>query len=608
MVGNIWKHAQKEGSVLHFLRHAGYRTKMILSYLLIVTVPMVIGLYFLYNSLVRFNEDGIRRALEQQLEQYAAGVGEHMEDLEKSAYLLSTNTTLCQFVADSHATPVELIHRLTSDILPMCSWFEAGTSDFFDFTVFSDNADIPETEIFHPIDAYRGEAWFVQMEQMLSGTMTLYWEQAHSYHRVRYCDALDPVLTLYRKMLLTDSGRTGYFAISVSLHQLFSGVVSQPMMEDGSVIALDGNGALLAGSSPAYDEALFAQVARWPEHGLSLRASDGEYQSIRREIGNTGMYLAAVIPQSTFSYASHNSRQSFFLISAAAVGLTIALAIMLSNRLIARINVMVDAVHQIQRGDFNVRIDVKGSDEIDELAQNINVMSSHINELISTVCHAQTLQKETEIRALQAQINPHFLFNVLETFKMMAEINDDEKLADGITDLGRLIRYNISLSFKPTTLDEELQHLRSYIAIQNLMLNNRVLVRYDVEEDCVRAHVPRLLLQPLVENSIKHGFRARTGELRIDVCARMEGDVLSLRVTDNGCGMSEQALCSLCRNIYSETNNSDGGGIGLWNVNQRLRLIFGSSELHFISSGENQGFTVMVSIPQTLAEEVEKHA
>lgn len=594
---------------MRFLRRAGYRTKMILSDLMIVTVPLVIGLYFLYNSVVRLHENSIVQTLEQQMDQLSGGVAQHIEEIEKAAYLLSTNTTLCQFVADSHSTPVELIHRLTSDILPMCSWFEAGTSDFFDFVIFSDNEDIPETEIFHLIEPYSSEPWFAQMESALSGPANLYWEQVHPYHRVRYRDVEETVFTLYRKMLLTDSGRTGYFAINVSVRQLFSHAVSQPIMEEGSIVVLDADGHLIAGQSPALNgqDGFGEQAAAWAGKSVLYRAAERTYQVIGRSIGSTGMLLAAVIPQDTLLSMSHNARVLFLLIAAAAVGLTIVLAAVLSNRLIARIRVMVGAVHKIQGGDFNVHIDVRGSDEIDELAQNINVMSSRISELISTVCRAQTLQKETEIRALQAQINPHFLFNVLETFKMMAEINDDEKLADAITDLGRLMRYNASLSLEPITLEEEMQHLRSYAAIQNLMLNNRLTLRVHIAGECLGARVPRLLLQPLVENSIKHGYRACTGELTVDIQAHLSEDTLHLQVTDNGCGLDEQALEALRRQVNSPENDSASSGIGLWNVNQRLRLIFGNSELRFISGGEGSGFTVEAEIPQTSKGDAWKH-
>jgi sensor histidine kinase YesM len=288
------------------------------------------------------------------------------------------------------------------------------------------------------------------------------------------------------------------------------------------------------------------------------------------------------------------------VIAIGAVGLTVLLAVILSNGLISRINTMVGAVHQIQSGDFSVHKNVQGNDEIDELAGNINLMSARINELINTVYRAETLQKETEIRALQAQINPHFLFNVLETFKMMAELNDDERLADGITSLGQLMRYNVSLSLKPTTLDAELQNLHSYINIQNLILNKRLHVDYDIPEECRSAHVPRLLLQPLVENSIKHGFSSITGNLLIHIKANLLENQLNITLSDNGTGMTGEELDVLCKKVYSPIGDDSSHGVGLWNVNQRLKLIFGRSELQFASNSPGNGFTVIIAIPQLI--------
>lgn len=585
---------------MRFLRHARYRTKMLLSYLIIVIIPLVAGLCFLYSSIVLTNEENIRFTLEQQIEQLASGVRGHMDEIDRASYLLSTNTTICQFIAASHATPVELISRLTSDILPICSWFEATTRDFYDFAFFSDNADIPETEIFHPIEKYRDQEWFENMERILSGEGTQYWEAAHAYHAVQYRTPSLTVFTLYRKMLLPDSGRTGYFAINVSAEQLFSEAVSNPLLADGVVLALGADGSLLAGESMLTGAAAdaLASVADWEENSVTRRDKNRDYRLIRSTIEPINAYLVAVVPVDTLYYMSFHSRMMFFLIALAAVGLTVLLAFILSHRLIRRINTMVDAVQRIQAGDFNVQISVGGNDEIDELARDINLMSARINELINTVYRTETLQKETEIRALQAQINPHFLFNVLETFKMMAEINDDEKLADGITCMGQLMRYNVSRSLSPATLREELQNLKSYISIQNLMLNNHLFVSYEIPPECLEAHVPRLLLQPLVENSIKHGYAARNGELNVQISAAMEEGKLRICITDNGTGMTQEELCALRTKVDAPENDGSARGIGLWNVNQRLKLIFGSSGLQFASGAEADGFSVIMVIPQ----------
>ena len=153
--------------MMNFLQNAKYRTKVIFSYLTIVIIPLVVGLALLYNSIVLFNEKNIHQTLEQQMDQHAASVISHMNDINHASYLLSTNTTICQFVADNISSPVDLIHRLTNDIFPMCSWFEASTRDFYDFVFFSDNKSLPETEFFHPMEKYQDEEWFRTMENSL---------------------------------------------------------------------------------------------------------------------------------------------------------------------------------------------------------------------------------------------------------------------------------------------------------------------------------------------------------------------------------------------------------------------------------------------------------
>jgi two-component system sensor histidine kinase YesM len=160
------------------------------------------------------------------------------------------------------------------------------------------------------------------------------------------------------------------------------------------------------------------------------------------------------------------------------------------------------------------------------------------------------------------------------------------------------MRYNVSLSLKPTTLEAELQNLYSYVSIQNLMLNKRLRVDYDIPRECLDAHVPRLLLQPLVENSIKHGFSSITGNLLIHITASLLNDQLTITLSDNGSGMTEEELDILRQKVYSPISDDSSHGVGLWNVNQRLKLIFGNSELQFVSSSTIIGFTVIITIPQ----------
>ncbi|MDD3409566.1 MAG: sensor histidine kinase [Eubacteriales bacterium] len=580
-------------------RKSKYRTKMVLSFLLIVLIPLALGLVFLYNSIVLLAENNARQALEQQMDRNVAMAEEHMAEIDHALYLLSTNITVCQFVADNISSTVDLVHRLTNEVLPLCSWFEASTSNYYDFVLFSDNPGIPETEIFHPIEKYCTEPWFMEMEDGLAHSFGSYLEKAHPYHNTRYRTSSHMVFTLYRKMLLPDSGRTGYFGINVSTHQLFSPVVSNQLADGSGTIVLDDDGEVLASHGVPLQASVMQAALNT---GKDIRIDGRSYTLLSRHIDSLGISVLGVVPEETLNGMFAHSRFVFLSIALSSIFLVILLVNFLSNALINRINIMVGAVRQMQAGNYGIHIDVKGDDEIDELARSINSTSERINTLINTVHRGELLQKETELRALQAQINPHFLFNILETFKMMAEIDDDEKLADGLTALGHLMRYNVYQTTKPTPLADELQQLRSYVALQNMMLNNRLVISYDISDACMAVLVPRQILQPLLENSIKYTYYQREEKMALSITGRINQNVMRISVCDNGPGMSAADLCKLRDKIDSPVSDAASHGIGLWNVNMRLKLIYEGGRLE-LDSEIGKGFQVDLVIPTASTEE-----
>ena len=303
------------------------------------------------------------------------------------------------------------------------------------------------------------------------------------------------------------------------------------------------------------------------------------------------------------------------MILAAAIGIVL-LSYLLSTLLIRKINTIIDAVHKIQEGDFHVAIPVNGEDEIDQLATDINYMSFKINELINRVYKARMLQKETELSALQAQINPHFLFNILDTFKMIAIIHDLDDFSDSIAALGNLMRYNISPASYHCTLEHELQIIRDYINIQNLLLNNRVTLLLSVPDNLLRFEIPNFILQPIIENSFVHGFENKLSELIIKVTIYRGDSSIIIKIEDNGTGISaeQQQMLTAAMKKSTETlevepislepqekeSSRSGKSIGILNVNLRLFLLYGRHYSFTFSSSDLGGACNTISLPVSI--------
>lgn len=256
------------------------------------------------------------------------------------------------------------------------------------------------------------------------------------------------------------------------------------------------------------------------------------------------------------------------------------------NMLLRRFYMLMDVGREIQRGNLGVTVPDMGSDEIGELASNFRETVSRVDQLLETSVNRELLVKTTEIRALQNQINSHFIYNVLESIKMMAEIEEKYEISDAVTSLGELLRYSMRWASSMVTVDEELEYIAAYISLLNLRYDFTITLSVDLMPELFKQKIPKMSLQPIVENAVYHGI----GDMDADACIRIKSVVLSgyyeIEISDTGKGMDEEQLALLHKQVYGlvKQEAKPRGGIGLRNVQERLVLCFGPGcGLRFVS-------------------------
>ena len=200
---------------------------------------------------------------------------------------------------------------------------------------------------------------------------------------------------------------------------------------------------------------------------------------------------------------------------------------------------------------------------------------------------------------LQSQINPHFLYNSLDTIRMMAVLDDKNDIAEALLNLSALFRYHIRNSDKPVTVKEELLQIKNYLYLQKLRLQEKLEIIYDTDPDALSCYMPKILLQPILENCFSHGFKDISHKLIISVSVKKSGGIIGFTISDNGRGMTAKELNSLSERLGRRDMPSERG-IGLYNVNERLRLYFSDNPGLILQSRENEGMSVSFSIPATL--------
>jgi len=251
---------------------------------------------------------------------------------------------------------------------------------------------------------------------------------------------------------------------------------------------------------------------------------------------------------------------------------------------------------QVEKGNFDIRVDIASPNEIGKLARTFNLMIGKIRELMGQIVREQEIKRVSEIKALQAQIKPHFLYNTLDSIIWMAETNKMREVVEMTTALSKLFRASIGQGEGEVPLAVELEHIDSYMKIQAMRYRNKFTYAIDVAPELRGCPILRFVLQPLVENAIYHGLKnkAETGHIRI--AGRRTGSVLELTVEDDGIGMDRAAAEALLAPAAGDAART-GSGVGVLNVHQRIRLLYGPSFGLAFDSEPEEGTTVTIRIP-----------
>lgn len=322
---------------------------------------------------------------------------------------------------------------------------------------------------------------------------------------------------------------------------------------------------------------------------------EGEHRKvIVNTISYTGWKLVGVIPYSTFTSGMLNMRYFVGMLMLLTAMMLVVINRVVSvgiSRPILRLN---DSVREYEAGE-KPEIYIGGSLEIRHLGYSIQKSYEQIDSLMKKIVLEQNERRKSELDALQSQINPHFLYNTLESITWMIEGERNDEAAFMITQLARLFRISLSKGRTVITVADELQHARSYMNIQKIRYKNAFSVVFDVDQEVCSCCTVKLILQPILENAINYGVSGMDDCGEIRVTGRLEDGNVILSVTDNGIGMSEEQVALILTD--SSHMHKRGSGVGLVNVNNRIRLLFGGEYGLTVESEPDEGTTVTVRIP-----------
>lgn len=292
--------------------------------------------------------------------------------------------------------------------------------------------------------------------------------------------------------------------------------------------------------------------------------------------------------------------EQFLIVFGVMLAVILMLVVLISAQTVSGIVRPIERLRQVTgsvaRGDFGARAQTAGPAEIAELSGSVNDMTVHLEAMVNKIKEDESKMRHAELRLLQEQINPHFLYNTLDTIVWLIESNSVDEAVDMVVSLSQFFRLVLSHGAEYISIREEEQHIRNYLKIQQARYHDILDYEIDIDPAIYSYRILKLTLQPLVENALYHGIKYKRAMGKITITGNMQEKRIVLIVQDNGVGMDPDELAHLRREIERPCKDTEGG-FGLANVNERIRMYFGDYYGMQIDSVQGQGTTVTVTIP-----------
>lgn len=374
---------------------------------------------------------------------------------------------------------------------------------------------------------------------------------------------------------------------------------------NGSIVIVDKDGRVVSEGGPRFytpqnNNAQFIKQAAMKKEGFTEDTIDGKKMLIAYSNKNiAGWTLYYAVPMETLTQEVSASMIFTMMVIVGCLLLSFPVLLAVSSFLTAPIKKLLKSMKKFQEGNFDESVEFKYKDEIGQLGLGYNNMVSNIKELVNTAYVLQIKEREAELNALQAQINPHFLYNTLDIIFWKAKALKENEISEIVYSLSMLFRLSLNRGKGFTLVSNEKQLIEHYLILQKVRFKNKLNYSIGIDFDILHYVIPKLILQPFVENAILHGLEKKKIGGTVNILGSKYKDKLRFLIQDDGIGMDEAAINNLLNpEIDSPVNASfNTGGYAVKNVDERLHLIFGDKYTLNFTSTPNTGTTVEILIP-----------
>ena len=445
------------------------------------------------------------------------------------------------------------------------------------------------------------EEWFVNA---LNKTENIHFTLPHVQKMFEKGDnSYNWVISMSRAVEITVGGSTEQAVLLIEMaYQGLEEVLDEVTLGNGGYIYLmDSKGDIiwhpkfeLIASGRVKENNL---VAAGYDDGSREEIFNGTRQTVvTKTVGYTGWKLVGVIKGTGISLNMLKTRLFIVFVILLIIFIVILINSYISFRVTNPIRELEKSVKELEEGNLDADIYMGGSYEVQHLGKSVQDMKFRIKGLMQDIVNEHEEKRKSEFDSLQAQINPHFLYNTLDIIVWQIENEKQSEAVHTVTALARFFRLSLGKGKNIVTVKDEIDHVKNYLMIQHMRFKNKFDYEFDIAEDVLELPSLKLMLQPLVENAIYHGMEFMDGDGMIMVKAWRKEDELYLSVADNGLGMTEDKV-EMILTGKSTSGNGRGSGIGVKNVNERIKLYFGEAYGLTIDSEPDEGTTVIIHLP-----------
>lgn len=576
------------------------RTKLILSCIVVVFVPVMIVGVFLTSELRHMALQNAQEQTATNVDRVKKRTSEVINVSTDIAYRLTFDTRLEGLANNQYETVYDVVkaYREYPDIKDYIRLYK----EISNIRLYIRNTTLLNNwELIQPTGAIMSTNWY-KTALKSSGLIGWYYIEDERDHQ--------NYLSLVRKIDFINRHTSAVLVINVNGRMLDS-ILGQ---ESFDTMIVDNDNRIISANRPGragktLEEINFDPQVVNKQTGSFQAVVDGRSSQIQIEpliptSSLNGLRIISVFSiESIVKDANQIIRLALTVIAISlvvAIGLIYGFATMLSKRMFR----LSKHISKVATGNLDVALEIDGKDEIGQLSRQFNSMVASINALILEVqdsheqnAQIQSKQNEIKFKMMASQINPHFLFNALESIRMKAHLKGEKEISNVVRLLGKMMRKNLEAGNRTVNLRHEIEVVRCYLDIQKFRYEDRLRYELRIDEAAEQVSILPLIIQPLVENAVIHGLENREDGGIVRVIAELMGGKLHVEVIDNGEGMTREKLQSLYHS-FDDQDDGEGSRIGLRNVHMRLKLLYGSESGLVIWSEPGIGTRVQFTIPK----------